>query len=92
MRDRASGDGIATTAAAVVTWDQKEAAMIELTEQQVQALEAQKAPLQVVNPRSGEVYVLIRRDVYELTCGIVGGGRGQVWDDVADENLTRKGP
>ena len=66
--------------------------MLELTEQQAQALEAQKAPLRLVNPRTREVFVLLRQDVYDLTCGIVGGGRGQVWDDVADEGLTRKGP
>lgn len=64
--------------------------MIELTEEQALAQETQKAPLQVLNPRTQEVYVLVRKDVYELTCGIVGGGRGQVWDDEADEGLIRK--
>lgn len=64
--------------------------MIELTEQQAQALEAQKSPLHLLNPRTSEVYVLIRQDVYQLTCNIVGGGPGQVWDDEADDNLIRK--
>jgi len=31
-----------------------------------------------------EVFVLIRKEVYDLTCGIVGGGRGRVWDDESD--------
>jgi hypothetical protein len=62
--------------------------MIELTEEQARAMEAQKAPLQVLNPRTQEVFVLIRKDVYDLTCGIVGGGRGQVWDDEADDDLV----
>lgn len=64
--------------------------MIDLTEEQALAQETQKAPLQVLIPRTQEVYVLIRKDVYELTCGIVGGGKGQVWDDEADEGLIRK--
>jgi len=68
----------------------KETSMIELTEAQVQALEEQKAPLQLVNPATQEVFVLIRKDVYDLACGIVGGGRGRVWDDAGDDDLIRK--
>ena len=64
--------------------------MIELTEAQVQALEAQKSPLHLVNPATREVFVLIRKDVYDLTCSIVGGGPGRVWDDEADDDLIRK--
>jgi hypothetical protein len=66
--------------------------MIELTEEQQQALEAQKAPLRVLNPRTQEVYVLVRQDVYQLTCSIVGGGKGRAWDDEADNDLIRKRP
>jgi len=44
----------------------KEAAMIELTEQQVQALEHTGAnPPRVVNPRTKETFVLLRVDEYE---------------------------
>jgi hypothetical protein len=64
--------------------------MIELSEAQVRALEGQKTPLHLVNPATQEVFVLIRKDVYDLTCSIVGGGRGRVWDDQADEGLIRK--
>lgn len=64
--------------------------MLELTDQQAQALEVQKPPLRLVNPRTREVFVVIRQDVDELACGIVGGGPGQVWDDVADDDLIRK--
>jgi len=43
-----------------------EAAMIELTEQQLQALEAAGAtPPRVVNPRTKETFVLLRVDEYE---------------------------
>ena len=64
--------------------------MIELTKEQVQALETQKAPLAVVNPVTQEVYILIRKEIYDLTCSIVGGGPGRVWDDEADDDLIRK--
>jgi hypothetical protein len=71
----------------------KETGMIELTCEQVQAIEAQRPkPLQLVNPATQEVFVLIRQEVYDLTCSIVGGGRGQVWDDESDEDLIRKRP
>ena len=64
--------------------------MIELTEEQAKALEGQKAPLQLVNPRTREVFVLVRKNIYDLTCGIVGGGQGKPWDDEADDDLIRK--
>lgn len=64
--------------------------MIELTEEQVTAMERTKTPLQVVNPRTQEVFVLIRQEVYALTSKIVRGGKGQAWDDKADEDLIRK--
>ena len=64
--------------------------MIELTEEQAAALEKQQAPLQLVNPRTREVYVLIRRNVYDLTCAVVAGGKGKPWDDEADKDLIRK--
>jgi hypothetical protein len=70
----------------------KEAAMIELTPEQARAQAEQKAPLQVLNPATREVFVLVRKEVYDLTCSIVGGGDGRVWDDEADEGLTRKDP
>jgi len=42
------------------------AAMIELTEQQIQALDTLEAtPARVVNPRTKETYVLLRADEYE---------------------------
>ena len=40
--------------------------MIELTEQQIQALESPEAtPPRVVNPRTNETFVLLRVDEYE---------------------------
>jgi hypothetical protein len=44
----------------------KETAMIELTEQQVQALESpETTPPRVVNPRTKETFVLLRVEEYE---------------------------
>ncbi|HZW34675.1 MAG TPA: hypothetical protein VFF52_28375 [Isosphaeraceae bacterium] len=40
--------------------------MIELTEQQLQALEdSETSSLRLVNPRTGETFVLLRLDEYE---------------------------
>lgn len=40
--------------------------MIELTEQQVQALEhSESTPPRIVNPRTQQTFVLLRLDVYE---------------------------
>jgi hypothetical protein len=64
--------------------------VIELTEQQALALQKQQAPLQLVDPRTGEVYVLVRKNDYDLTCTVVGGGKGEPWDDEADNDLIRK--
>jgi hypothetical protein len=45
--------------------EEKETGMIELTEQQMQALENPEAsPPQVVNPRTKETFVLLRIDEY----------------------------
>jgi len=44
----------------------KEAIMIELTEQQMQALESAEAtPPRIVNPRTKETFVLLRVEEYE---------------------------
>ena len=63
--------------------------MIELTTEQALAMAEQNAPLHVLNPLTQEVFVLIRKDVYDLTCSIVGRGQGRVWDD-QDEDLISK--
>jgi hypothetical protein len=64
-----------------------------LTQEQIRAIQEQKpTPLHLGNPVTQEVFVLIREEVYDLTCRIVGGGKGQVWDDEADDDLIRKRP
>lgn len=64
--------------------------MIELRPDQLQALDASEQPVTVVDPRTGQTYRLIRQDVYERVCTIVGGGKGKVWDDEADNDLIRR--
>jgi hypothetical protein len=65
--------------------------MIELTVEQAQAMAEQKAPLKVVNPLTQEVFVLIRQNVYELTCGIV-SSMNRNWDNPADDDLIIRKP
>jgi hypothetical protein len=67
----------------------EEPTVIELTPEQAAALEEQTAPLHLTNPRTREVYVLIRKDVYDLTCSVV-GRTGKGWDNKADDDLIRK--
>jgi hypothetical protein len=46
--------------------------MIELTEQQQQALDVAPQPPQVVDPRTKTAYVLVRADIYERVKGLLG--------------------
>jgi hypothetical protein len=63
--------------------------MIELTEDQLQALDASQQPPVAVDPRTGQEYLLIRREIYELVRRTLKPyGRG--WDDPADDDLIRK--
>jgi hypothetical protein len=56
--------------------------MMDMTEEQVRALEAQtQGPLQLRNPRTQETFVLIRQDVYELVKRIIDGPNRRGWDD-----------
>jgi hypothetical protein len=63
-------------------------AMIELTEHQQRAVDTQEQPPVVVDPQTGQEYLLIRRNVYEVVRGTLKPyGRG--WDDPADDDLIR---
>lgn len=63
--------------------------MIELREDQLQALDAGEQPPVAVDPRTGQEYLLIRREVYEQVRGILRPfNRG--WDDPADDDLIRR--
>jgi hypothetical protein len=67
----------------------KEAAMIQLTPEQRQALDAGEQPPVAVNPDTGQQYLLIRREVYDkVRLMLKPFARG--WDDPADDDLIRK--
>jgi len=59
--------------------------MLELTPEQANALEHQKEPLKLVNPRTQEVFVLVRSDLYKLTSQIL-----RKWDDPKDADLIEQ--
>jgi hypothetical protein len=63
--------------------------MIELTEEQAQAMAQQKAPLEVLNPLTQEVLVLIRKDVYDSVRAFL-RPLGRAWDNPADDDLIRR--
>jgi hypothetical protein len=61
--------------------------VIELTAEQLQALDTERPPLAVVDPRNGQEYLLIKREVYDLVCGIL-KPFNRNWDH--DDDLIRK--
>jgi hypothetical protein len=63
--------------------------MIQLTETQSQELYAENQPPVAVDPRTGEEYLLIRRDVYEKMRRFL-KPLGRAWDNPADDDLIRK--
>jgi hypothetical protein len=67
----------------------KENAMIELTQEQMQAVE-QEEPLPVmVNPKTQEEYVLIRKERFEAMQKWIAPLKRR-WDDPADDDLIKK--
>jgi hypothetical protein len=63
--------------------------MIELTEQQQKALDGPEQPAVAVDPRTGQEYLLIKREVYEGVRGVL-RPLGRNWDNPADDDLIRK--
>jgi hypothetical protein len=71
-----------------------EVLMIELTEEQARALEtAHENPAQVLNPRTREVFVLVRQDIYQLMKQVLAPSN-RAWDDpkLDDYERFRKQP
>ena len=63
--------------------------MIQLTPEQVQALDAPEQPAVAVDPRTGQEYLLIRREVYEKVRAVL-KQFGRAWDNPAVDDLIRK--
>ena len=55
--------------------------MIELREDQLLALDGEQQPPVAVDPRTGQEYLLIKREVYDLVCGIIRPFNRGVEDD-----------
>jgi hypothetical protein len=62
--------------------------MIEFTHDQQQALDAPEQPVTAVDPRNGQQYMLIKKEVYEVVRGFL-KPYGQAWDNPADDDLIR---
>jgi hypothetical protein len=58
-------------------------AMIELRDDQLQALDAETQPVAAVDPRTGQIYRLIKQEVYDLVCGVVAPFNRGMEDDPA---------
>ena len=63
--------------------------MIELTDEQARSLDASEQPAVAVDPRTGQEYLLIRREVYEKVRSVL-APFGRAWDNPADDDLIRK--
>ena len=63
--------------------------MIELNRDQLQALDAPEQPPVALDPRTGQEYLLIRRDIYEKVRRIL-NPFGRAWDNPADDDLIRE--
>ena len=63
--------------------------MIELTPKQVLALDEPEQPPVALDPRSGQEYLLIRREIYEKMRGFL-KPFGRAWDGPEDDDLIRK--
>ncbi len=64
----------------------KETPTIELRDDQLQALEAPQQPSVFVDPRTGQEYLLIRRENYDKVRGFL-KPLGRSWDNPSDDNL-----
>jgi PHD/YefM family antitoxin component YafN of YafNO toxin-antitoxin module len=63
--------------------------MIRLTEEQAEAITSAEQPPLVVDPRTKEEFVLVRRDRFEAMQKWVASLKRR-WDDPGDDNLIRK--
>ena len=68
---------------------EKETAMIELTPEQVQAVEQEEPLPVVVNPKTREEFVLVRKDRFEAMQKWMAPLKRR-WDNPADDDLIRK--
>ena len=63
--------------------------MIELTAEQARALDGPPQPVAAIDPRTGQEYLLIRREIYDKIRSML-KPFGRNWDNPADDDLIRK--
>ncbi|HEY7331135.1 MAG TPA: hypothetical protein VH592_26100 [Gemmataceae bacterium] len=63
--------------------------MIELHEDQLQSLDAPEQPPVAIDPRTGQEYFLIRREIYEKVRSFL-KPLGRAWDNPADDDLIQE--
>ena len=63
--------------------------MIELRDDQLRDLDGQQPPPVAVDPRTGQEYLLIRREIYEKVQAIL-KPYGRAWDNPADDDLIQE--
>ena len=63
--------------------------MIELRDDQLRDLDGQVQPASAVDPRTGQEYLLIRREIYEKVRAVL-KPYGRAWDNPADDDLIRE--
>jgi hypothetical protein len=63
--------------------------MIELREDQLRALDARQQLPVAIDPRTGQEYLLIQREIYERVRGFL-KLLGRAWDNPADDDLIRE--
>ena len=62
---------------------------VEMTETQARALDAPEQPAVAVDPRTGQEYLLIRREIYEKVKAAL-KPMGRNWENPADDDIIRK--
>ena len=62
--------------------------MIELRDDQLHALDAPEQPPVAIDPRTGQEYLLIRREIYEKVRKIL-KPFAAAWDNAADNDLIQ---
>jgi hypothetical protein len=65
--------------------------MIELTQDQLQRLDGSEQPAVAVDIRTGQEYLLIRREIYEKVRSLL-TPFGRAWDNRADDDLIQDAP
>jgi hypothetical protein len=62
--------------------------VIELTPEQIRALDGPPHPAVAIDPRTGQEYLLVRREIYEKIRRML-KPFGRNWDNPADDDLIR---